>query len=66
MDTAGHEIFHSLIPSFIRDSSVDVIVYDAASKASVKKVQVYPEILLSVQSKFYLTRFITHLLFEKL
>ncbi|KAF2564232.1 hypothetical protein F2Q70_00017121 [Brassica cretica] len=39
MDTAGHEIFHSLIPSFIRDSSVDVIVYDAASKASVKKVQ---------------------------
>lgn len=31
-DTAGQERFKSLIPSYIRDSSVAVIVYDVASK----------------------------------
>lgn len=31
-DTAGQERFRSLIPSYIRDSSVAVIVYDVASK----------------------------------
>jgi Ras-related protein Rab-6A len=30
-DTAGQERFRSLIPSYIRDSSVAVIVYDIAS-----------------------------------
>jgi Ras-related protein Rab-6A len=30
-DTAGQERFRSLIPSYIRDSSVAVIVYDVAS-----------------------------------
>ncbi|PNX67217.1 ras-related protein RABH1b-like, partial [Trifolium pratense] len=29
-DTAGQERFRSLIPSYIRDSSVAVIVYDVA------------------------------------
>lgn len=31
-DTAGQERFRSLIPSYIRDSSVAVIVYDVTSK----------------------------------
>jgi len=30
-DTAGQERFRSLIPSYIRDSSVAVIAYDVAS-----------------------------------
>jgi len=33
-DTAGQERFRSLIPSYIRDSSVAVIVYDVANRAS--------------------------------
>ncbi|KAL4375984.1 hypothetical protein GQ457_02G000050 [Hibiscus cannabinus] len=33
-DTAGQERFRSLIPSYIRDSSVAVIVYDVASSQS--------------------------------
>lgn len=33
-DTAGQERFRSLIPSYIRDSSVAVVVYDITSKAS--------------------------------
>jgi GTPase SAR1 family protein len=31
-DTAGQERFRSLIPSYIRDSSVAVIVYDVTGK----------------------------------
>ncbi len=30
-DTAGHERFRSRIPSYIRDSSVAVVVYDVTS-----------------------------------
>ena len=33
-DTAGQERFRSLIPSYIRDCSVAVIVYDISSRAS--------------------------------
>ncbi|KAI9184494.1 GTPase Ryh1 [Blastocladiella emersonii ATCC 22665] len=33
-DTAGQERFRSLIPSYIRDSSVAVVVYDITSKPS--------------------------------
>jgi GTPase SAR1 family protein len=33
-DTAGQERFRSLIPSYIRDSSVAVIVYDVTSEGS--------------------------------
>ncbi|VVB18073.1 unnamed protein product [Arabis nemorensis] len=33
-DTAGQERFKSLIPSYIRDSSVALIVYDVANKES--------------------------------
>jgi len=33
-DTAGQERFRSLIPSYIRDSSVAVIVYDVTDRQS--------------------------------
>lgn len=33
-DTAGQERFRSLIPSYIRDSSVAVVVYDITSAFS--------------------------------
>lgn len=32
-DTAGQERFRSLIPSYIRDSSVAVVVYDVSSRS---------------------------------
>ena len=35
-DTAGQERFRSLIPSYIRDSSVAVVVYDISSKAEME------------------------------
>ena len=37
-DTAGQERFRSLIPSYIRDSSVAVIVYDVTNKQSFANV----------------------------
>lgn len=35
-DTAGQERFRSLIPSYIRDSSVAVVVYDISSTLVVR------------------------------
>ena len=40
-DTAGQERFRSLIPSYIRDSSVAVVVYDITSKIIVVFILVY-------------------------
>ena len=37
-DTAGHERFRSLIPSYIRDSTVAVVVYDVANVNSFQQV----------------------------
>jgi len=37
-DTAGQERFRSLIPSYIRDSSVAIIVYDITNKQSYQNV----------------------------
>eukprot|EP00347_Sterkiella_histriomuscorum_P012997 403366411 len=38
-DTAGQERFRSLIPSYIKDSSVAVVVYDITNKFSFTNVQ---------------------------
>lgn len=38
-DTAGQERFKALIPNYIRDTSVAVIVYDISSRSSFKSVQ---------------------------
>ena len=37
-DTAGQERFRTLIPSYIRDSAVAVIVYDVSSKGGLYPV----------------------------
>lgn len=37
-DTAGQERFRSLIPSYIRDSSLAIVVYDITSRASYDNV----------------------------
>ncbi|KAE8720880.1 Ras-related protein RABH1b [Hibiscus syriacus] len=42
-DTAGQERFRSLIPSYIRDSSVAVIVYDVASRQSFQNTSKWIE-----------------------
>ena len=42
-DTAGQERFRSLIPSYIRDSSVAVIVYDITSRQSFANTQKWIE-----------------------
>ncbi|KAK8807351.1 hypothetical protein WA158_004110 [Blastocystis sp. Blastoise] len=38
-DTAGQERFRSLIPSYIRDSSVAIIVYDIGNRTSFESTQ---------------------------
>ncbi|VEU20002.1 DEKNAAC100823 [Brettanomyces naardenensis] len=38
-DTAGQERFRSLIPSYIRDSNVAIVVYDITNKDSFNDVQ---------------------------
>ena len=40
-DTAGQERFRSLIPSYIRDSSVAVVVYDITSNLILLNVKVF-------------------------
>ena len=42
-DTAGQERFRSLIPSYIRDSSVAVVVYDVTNRQSFLNVQRWVE-----------------------
>lgn len=42
-DTAGQERFRSLIPSYIRDSSVAVIVYDVTNRQSFLNIQRWVE-----------------------
>ena len=37
-DTAGQERFRSLIPSYIRDSTVAVVVYDVTNVNSFQQV----------------------------
>ena len=42
-DTAGQERFRSLIPSYINDSQVAVVVYDITSKQSFENVTSWVE-----------------------
>lgn len=41
-DTAGQERFRSLIPSYIRDSTVAVVVYDITSKINITSDDILP------------------------
>lgn len=38
-DTAGQEQFHSLIPSYLRNSTIAVIVYDISNKESFESLE---------------------------
>uniref|UniRef100_A0A2K5ZJ58 RAB41, member RAS onco family n=1 Tax=Mandrillus leucophaeus TaxID=9568 RepID=A0A2K5ZJ58_MANLE len=42
-DTAGQEHFHSLIPSYIRDSTIAVVVYDITNISSFKETDKWVE-----------------------
>eukprot|EP00002_Diphylleia_rotans_P011425 TRINITY_DN2260_c0_g1_i2.p1 TRINITY_DN2260_c0_g1~~TRINITY_DN2260_c0_g1_i2.p1 ORF type:complete len:256 (-),score=64.12 TRINITY_DN2260_c0_g1_i2:148-915(-) len=42
-DTAGQERFHSLIPSYIRDSSASIIVYDVTQRITFDHVPTWVE-----------------------
>ena len=42
-DTAGQERFRSLIPSYIKDSSFAIVVYDVTSKSSFESVSKWIE-----------------------
>jgi len=46
-DTAGQERFRSLIPSYIRDSSVAIVVYDVSSKSTFVSLFDSPSFLCS-------------------
>lgn len=49
-DTAGQERFRSLIPSYIRDSSVAVVVYDISS---MNNIYIYLHIIVEHQLTLY-------------
>jgi Ras-related protein Rab-6A len=42
-DTAGQERFKSLIPSYIKDSAVAIVVYDVTSRDSFLSVEKWIE-----------------------
>lgn len=46
-DTAGQEKFHSLIPSYIRDSTVALLVFDITSKKSFENLQMWHQTILN-------------------
>ncbi|XP_065177950.1 ras-related protein Rab6-like [Sycon ciliatum] len=50
-DTAGQERFRSLIPSYIRDSTVAVIVYDVSNKLTFEQVSRWVEDVRSERGK---------------
>ena len=50
-DTAGQERFKSLIPSYLKDASCSLIVYDASNPASLKSAAVWLELYLQHKSE---------------
>ncbi|OHS96372.1 Ras family protein [Tritrichomonas foetus] len=46
-DTAGQEKFHSLIPSYIRNSTVAILVYDITSRISFENLQKWHQIVIN-------------------
>jgi Ras-related protein Rab-6A len=49
-DTAGQERFHSLIPSYIRDATVAVLVYDITSQSTFESVKGWHQRTLDLAS----------------
>lgn len=46
-DTAGQERFHSLIPSYIKDSSAAIIVFDITSTPPLMQTPIHSETSIS-------------------
>lgn len=51
-DTAGQERFHSLIPSYIKDSSAAIIVFDITSTPSHMQTPIPSETSISGSTTF--------------
>ncbi|EAY17053.1 Ras family protein [Trichomonas vaginalis G3] len=46
-DTAGQEKFHSLIPAYIRSSTIAVLVYDITCKQSFDNIQTWYQMVIN-------------------
>ncbi|KAH0790801.1 Ras family protein [Histomonas meleagridis] len=46
-DTAGQEKFHSLIPSYIRGSTIAILTYDITSRTSFENLHKWHQIILN-------------------
>ena len=52
-DTAGQERFRSLIPNYIRDSSVAVVVFDVTNKQTFTSLDKWIEGIINKNIKIY-------------
>ena len=50
-DTAGQERFHSLIPSYIRDSNIAIMVYDITQKQSFANIDKWQNEVKNIRGK---------------
>lgn len=51
-DTAGQEKFHSLIPSYIRNSTVAILVYDITLRSSFENLQKWHQTVIKTSNPF--------------
>lgn len=51
-DTAGQEKFHSLIPSYIRNSTVAILVYDITMRSSFENLQKWHQTVITTSNPF--------------
>ena len=49
-DTAGQEQFHSLIPSYLRDSTIAIIVYDISNQESFQNLEHWIKVVQDVSN----------------
>jgi Ras-related protein Rab-6A len=49
-DTAGQEKFHALIPSYLRNSSIAILVYDVTRRPSFESLQKWHQTITNVAS----------------
>ena len=50
-DTAGQERFHSLIPSYIRDSNIAIMVYDITQKQTFQNIDKWQNEVKNIRGK---------------
>lgn len=51
-DTAGQEKFHALIPSYIRNSTVAILVYDITLRSSFENLQKWHQTVITTSNPF--------------